>query len=79
MIRLSVDYEHPSRVWWESGGRELWEGITSGFDESAVVLDDDVAASWLEEAARLPGWNDGPPFAPHPIAATAIADDDPDA
>jgi len=79
VVKLSVDFEHASRVWWEAGGRDLWEGLTGGFDESSVVLDDDVASSWLAEAARLPGWSDGPEFAPHPIAAQALADDDPDA
>jgi hypothetical protein len=79
MKRLSVDFEHASRLWWESGGQELWDGITSGFDECAVTLDDDVADSWLAEAARIAGWSDGPEFARHPIAAQQLADDDPDA
>jgi hypothetical protein len=79
VIKLSVDFEHPSRRWWESGGQELWEGLTAGFEETSVVIDDDVASSWLAEAARISGWDDGPPFAPHPIAVQALADDDPDA
>jgi hypothetical protein len=79
VIKLSVDFEHPSRLWWESGGQALWDGLTSGFDESSFVLDDDLAASWLAEAARVPGWHDGPEFAPHPINSQTLADDDPDA
>jgi hypothetical protein len=79
MIKLSVDFEHPSQEWWEAGGRELWNGITSGFDETSVVVDDAVAESWLAEARRVPGWSAGPEFAPNPIAAQPIADDDPDA
>lgn len=79
VIKLSVDFEHPSRLWWESGGQDLWDGLTGGFEENAVVLDDDVAASWLAEAARIAGWDGGPAFAPHPIAAQPLADDDPDA
>jgi hypothetical protein len=78
MVRLSIDFEHASREWWNAGGRELWNGITGGFEENSVVLDEDVAASWLAEAARLPGWDAGPPFAPHPIASQRLADDDPD-
>jgi len=79
MIRLAVDYEHPSRLWWESGGQELWDGLLSGFDETSVVLDDDIAESWLVEASRVPGWDAGPEFAPHPIAMRRIEEDDPDA
>lgn len=79
MRKLSIDYEHPSRVWWDAGGLHLWEGLTGGFDESSVVLDDDVAESWLAEASRIPGWDGGPDFAPHPIAVQQLADDDPDA
>ena len=40
MIRLSVDFEHSSRTWWEQGGQELWDGISAGFGESVVVLDE---------------------------------------
>jgi hypothetical protein len=75
MVKLSVDFEHASRTWWESGGRELWEGIT-GDGESGVVLDDDLAESWLREARKVPGWDDGPDYAPHPIAVSPVAPDD---
>lgn len=75
MIKLSVDFEHPSREWWESGGQELWDGVT-GDGESSAVLDDDVAESWLREARKIPGWDKGPDYAPHPIAASAVAEDD---
>ena len=75
MIKLSVDFEHPSREWWESGGQELWDGVT-GDGESSAVLDDDVAESWLREARKIPGWDGGPDYAPHPIAASAVAEDD---
>jgi hypothetical protein len=76
MMRLAVDFEHPSRTWWEKGGQELWEGIAEGFDGSSVVLDDDLARSWLEEASRIQGWEDGPDYAPHPVRASALAEDD---
>jgi len=75
LIKLSVDFEHPSREWWESGGQELWDGVT-GDGESSAVLDDDVAESWLREARKIPGWDGGPDYAPHPIAASAVAEDD---
>lgn len=78
MTRLSVDFEHTSRRWWENGGQELWDGITEGFDGSSVVVDDDLASSWLAEAARIPGWEDGTEYAPHPIVARPLGEDDPE-
>ena len=76
MIRLSVDFEHASRTWWDSGGRDLWRGITDDLDDSAVVLDRDLAQSWLAEASAIPGWDDGPDYAPHPITATPVDPDE---
>jgi len=76
VVRLSIDFEHASRAWWENGGQELWDGITEGFDENKVVLDDDVAASWLEAAHAVPGWNDGPEYAPHPIVVRPFDEDE---
>lgn len=72
MIRLSVDFENTSTTWWEEGGRELWEGITEGFDGSSVVLEESLAESWLDSARKIPGWDDGPEFAPHPVAAAEV-------
>jgi hypothetical protein len=78
MIKLAIDYEHPSRLWWESGGQSLWDGILDGFGGNSVVLDDHVAESWLSEARRIPGWDDGPEYAPHPIQAAAADEEDMD-
>ncbi len=75
LLRLAVDFEHPDRTWWEAGGRELWEAITEGFGENAVVLDSQVAESWLAEARRVEGWDGGPEHAPHPIAASPVEGD----
>jgi len=72
MIRLSVDFENTAATWWEQGGRELWEGITEGFDGSSVVLERSLAESWLDSARKIPGWEDGPEFAPHPIAVSEV-------
>lgn len=77
-VRLAVDYEFPSRTWWETGGRELWEAVADGSDASAVILDGDLAASWLDRARLLPGWADGPEYAPHPISASDVGEDDAD-
>ncbi len=75
MTRLSVDFEHSSREWWEHGGQELWDGIGEDFEENAIVLDDTLAESWLAEARKITGWDAGPEYAPHPIIA-APADED---
>jgi hypothetical protein len=76
MVKLAVDFEHPSRSWWENGGQALWDGISDGFEGSSVVLDASVAASWLAEASRVPGWGDGPEYAPHPIRASQADEED---
>jgi hypothetical protein len=76
MVRLAIDFEYPSRTWWEKGGQELWEGITEGFDDSSVVVDEAIAASWLAQARRLPGWEDGPDYAPHPIIVRPVDEDE---
>ena len=79
MVKLQIDFEHSSRTWWEAGGQDLWDGIVEEAGASSVVVDEDLAASWLAQASALAGWNDGPEFAPHPIASRALADDDPEA
>jgi len=76
LVRLSLDYEHPSRTWWENGGQELWDSIRESFEEGAVILDENVAASWLRNAEQVAGWNDGPDYAPHPIRLTPLAEDE---
>lgn len=74
MTKLQVDFEHSSRTWWEAGGSELWEGLCD--DGNSVIVDDGIASSWLAEAQRLPGWAEGPDYAPHPIASSPISDED---
>jgi hypothetical protein len=72
MIRLSVDFENTSKIWWEQGGQELWEGITESFDDNSVVVEESLAESWLEAASTIPGWDDGPEYAPSPITVTEV-------
>ncbi len=76
MVKLAIDFEHASRTWWESGGQELWDGIRESEDESSVVIDDDLAESWLAQARAIPGWADGHEYAPHPISARPFEDDE---
>ena len=74
--RLSVDFEHPSRTWWESGGQELWDGLAGEPGANRIFVEDSIAASWLAQAERIPGWSDGPGFAPHPVTSQPVADDE---
>jgi hypothetical protein len=76
MWKLSIDHEFAGRTWWESGGRALWDAVSDGL--GSVVLEEDVARSWLAQASGLPGWDEGREYAPHPIAATPLREDDPD-
>ena len=76
MKKLSIDFEFSSRIWWESGGQELWDAVTEDFDGSGVIVDDDLAESWIARASAIPGWDDGAEYAPHPIRAMALSDDE---
>ncbi len=78
MTRLQIDFEHTSREWWEAGGEDLWLALVGDSGENHVVVDDDLASSWLREAEKLPGWSAGHEFAPHPIAASALAEGEED-
>lgn len=74
LVKLAVDFEFESRVWWKEGGQELWDAINDG--GAVVLLDSDVAESWVAQAATIPGWDDGAEYAPHPIAMSPIDDED---
>ncbi len=78
LVRLAIDFENDARRWWDSGGQDLWDAIREGFDGGSVVLEAALAESWLAEAARIPGWCDGPDHAPHPIRAERLAEGDPE-
>lgn len=76
MIKLAIDFENPSREWWENGGQELWDSITEGFDNNDVAVDESIAQSWLAAAAGIPGWEGGPDFSPHPICLKEVDEDE---
>ena len=78
MKKLSIDFEFPSRTWWESGGQDLWDAVAEGFDGSSIVVDDDLAASWMEQARALPGWAEGHEYAPHPVRLGELDPDEED-
>jgi hypothetical protein len=76
--KLAIDFEFGSRVWWESGGQQLWDAVTEGFDGSGVLVDDDLAESWMLQARSIEGWDDGSEYAPHPIRLEDVNEDDVD-
>ena len=53
MTRLAIDFEFASRIWWESGGQDLWDALAEDFDGSRVIVDDDLASSWLVQAEQM--------------------------
>ena len=66
MVKLVVDFENTSKIWWEEGGRDLWEGMLEGFDNHSVLLEHSIAESWLAEAAMftVPSLVSRPPLLP---------------
>ena len=76
MVKLAIEFENPAKLWWESGGRALWDSIVYGFDGNEVLVDDDVARSWIERAAMIPGWEGGPNYAPHPVFVKSVGEDE---
>jgi hypothetical protein len=76
MVKLSIDFEFPSRAWWENGGQDLWDALAEGFDGSGVVVDEDLANSWLSQAAAIEGWDDGHEYAPHPVRLAPLDEDE---
>lgn len=76
LVRLGIDFENPSKDWWEHGGRDLWEGIAEDAAASSTVIDESLARSWLAEAALIPGWDGGPEYAPHPVHLSDVDEDE---
>jgi hypothetical protein len=76
VVRLVIDYENTASTWWESGGRALWDALVGGLEKDAVV-EESVAISWLEQAAKIEGWEDGPEHAPHPVRMVEVDPDEP--
>ena len=76
VVRLAIDFENTNQSWWDAGGRSLWEGLVEAFDGNAVVVEASIANSWLVEAARIPGWDGGPEYAPHPVCVKAVNEDE---
>lgn len=77
-MRLAIDFEFSSRTWWDNGGQQLWDALAESFEGSGVVVDRDLAESWLVQAGQIEGWSDGPDYAPHPVRMLEIDEDDAD-
>ncbi len=78
MVKLAIDFEFPSRIWWENGGQEMWDAVCEGFDGSGVLLDASLANSWLAQAGEIEGWDEGTEYSPHPVRLDSVNEDDPD-
>jgi len=76
LVKLAIDFECPAPLWWKSGGRALWETLLESFDNSSVVVEESIARSWLAQAARIPGWEGGPEYAPCPVLLKPIEEDE---
>ena len=74
-VRLTIDFEFSSRTWWDEGGQDFWDMLTDGLDHS-VVLEASVADSWVADAKKIEGWDDGHEYAPHPIAVVPVSEDE---
>jgi hypothetical protein len=78
MVKLAIDFEFPSRVWWENGGQEMWDAVCESFDGSGVLIDPSLANSWLVQAGQIEGWDEGTDYSPHPVRLDSVEEDDPD-
>jgi len=75
LVRIAIDYEHPGRRWWESGGQELWDALLESPGANDVIVDESLAQSWVKQAAAIEGWHEGPDYAPHPLTVQPVDGD----
>jgi hypothetical protein len=70
-VRVQVDEENSGEAWWTAADQKAGECFAFGntllevrghMHESVLV-----PVWWLEQARALPGWSDGPTYAPHPL------------
>jgi hypothetical protein len=76
LVKLGIDFENTAQGWWDEGGRDLWTSLAEEADASSTVVDESIAKSWLEQAQAIPGWYDGPEYAPHPICMSQLDPDE---
>lgn len=77
--RISVDWENNAELWWDAA-RDAPDApaainkLSERYDHDVYVPRSEVDAI-LAWGAKLPGWGDGPAYAPHPIIARDIEGD----
>lgn len=71
MKRIAVDFENSAEAWWDAArsadGRPAAMNVLLYTNETDVTVSDDAALDLIAWAESLPGWNDGPEHAPHPL------------
>lgn len=65
-VGLEADSENAAMAWWDSGGRELFAEV------DGQVLELAEHQAWLARAESIPGWSDGPGYAPYPVMGHGV-------
>lgn len=68
MKRIAVDFENNAEAWWDAAttsdnAPEAFAPMLADNADEIIVSDED-AITILTWAEQLPGWNDGPEYAP---------------
>ena len=79
---LIVDYEYNAEQWWDAahelaarGESDTFSALMAALKKSdSVTCTREAAAEFESCAENLPGWNDGPRYAQHPVLIRAEAD-----
>lgn len=70
-VTIMVDQENGAEEWWDAArdASECPDGLVDLIDgtDTEVTLSGEDAAVALAWCQALPGWNDGPDHAPHPL------------
>lgn len=66
--RIAVDFENNAEEWWDAAREALDTpasiNVLLQTNETEVTVSDDEALDVIAWAEQLPGWNDGPDYAP---------------
>ena len=62
-VKIMVDYENNAEEWWDNGGRELWREFGGGRKDE-IYLTERAAEDMERRAQLIPGYHDGPYYAP---------------
>lgn len=76
MKRISVDFENTAEEWWDAVRAATNRPAPINFllqtDALDVEVTDIEAEGAIEWAEQLPGWNDGPEYAPTALTVREI-------